>query len=1060
MHLSLRLLGSFEAQLDSDGAVESRAKRIEALLAFLATESGHAHRRELLVGLLFPDMPEEQARTNLRQTLTRLRRAINDGESDPPFLLVSREATQFNPESDYSLDIEDFEKLLKGCQAHRLERNAACENCNQRLAEAVELYRGPFLENFFLDDSDAFENWVVVKREHYHAQALAALQELADYYERGGDYALATEYARQLVRLEPWKEEAQRQLMRLLAYQGQRTAALQQYHRLETRLRNDLGVEPVAETKALYNRIRDSEDVRPFRLPARNADFVGRERELALLNDYLTDQEKQLVTVTGPGGSGKTAIATEAGWRIAKLYLGPFLDGVFFVPLAGIDSGELAPAPGSSGFDPYVTAIAEAIGFSFSGPRPPHDQLSRYMQDKSLLLIIDNVEHVINDVRPLIADLLYKSPGSEILVTSRERLGLHKEWVMEIEGLPYPGDGDVSLAVERGFPGSEDPLTRYQAIALFESLGKRLVPDFSISSDPRVDCPATAVQRIAQLVQGLPLGIELAASWLRILNCTEIAEEIENSLDFLYSTMHDLPSRHRSLRAVFDSSWQLLNEQEQQALRRLSVFHGSFDRAAATAVTGASLVTLSALVDHSMLHRQDGVKEMQPVGQYVLLEVLRQYAVEKLEEDPDEAASMRERHATHYLDILWQQQDVLIGKDQAEAVTSISQNITEIRYAWRWAVQHQDISSLEHALVPLAQFYYMRSWFNEAFDLFNLASSGLAGLESTPQLDRFLAQLKSRLGWFTFLVGRQQEGRDLLEDSITLLRGSGDALELAYSLSFTAAALAIMGNYKRAKLLAGEALVIYERYQYAYGCAIANNILSQIAYQEGAYLVARQHCEASLAYERAIGNRWSLGFSLANLGRVFYALEDYDEAYKNLQESLVIRQELRDKRGQAMCLRFLGETAQAQGNLNQAQHNLNASLSLFRSIGSQDETAGALNCLGNLAYARQDLSNARYYYADALKIAKEAATMPRILEATISLAVLMVEDEPLLAARIATAVLNHPAASQKSREKAADLIDALKSIKIDGMSDAGSPEDSYADIDIITDELLAAFAQR
>ncbi len=1058
MHLSLRLLGSFEAQLDSDETVESRAKKIEALLAFLATESDRAHRRDRLVGLLFPDMPDDQARTNLRQTLTRLRRAINDGKADPPFLLISREATQFNPDSNYTLDVDAFEDLLKGCHAHRLERDAECEACNQKLAEAVELYRGPFLDDFFLDDSLAFEQWIVVKREQYHAEAMTALQQLADYYERGGEYAVAAEYVRQLLRFEPWKEEAQRQLMRLLAYQGQRTAALQQYHALEKMLRNELGVEPVAESVELFNRIRSLEDVRPFRLPARNNNFVGRDRELALLNDYLTDQEKHLVTVTGPGGSGKTAIAIEAAWRIATLFLGPFLDGVFFVPLAGIDNGELGSAVESSGFDPYVTAIAEAVGFSFSGARRPHDQLSRYMDDKSLLLIIDNVEHVIGDVRPLIRDLLHHSPGSKILVTSRERLGLNNEWILEIEGLPYPGNGNVSVASGQEYFNRADPLTQYQAVALFESLGKRLVPDFNISSDSPANCRATAVVRIVQLVQGLPLGIQLAASWLRMLNCSEIAKEIENSLDFLHSTMHDLPSRHRSLRAVFDSSWQLLNEGERQALRRLSVFHGPFDRAAATAVTGASLATLSALVDHSMLYRQEGVKEMQPVGQYELLDVLRQYAAEKLEEDRGEAEGIRERHAVYYLDTLRQEQDVLIGSKQAATVGNISQNIREIRHAWRWAVQHQDISGLENALTPLTLFYYMRSWFNEAFDLYNLAAGELGRLESTPELDHFLLRLKPRLGWFTFLVGRQQDGCQLLEESIAALRTDGDPPDLAYSLSFAAAALAIMGNYERAKLLAKEALVINERCEDAYGCAIANNILSQVAYQQGAYLLARQYCEASLVFERAIGNRWSLGFSLANLGRVFYALEAYDEAYKNLLESLKIRQEMKDKRGQAMCLRYLGETAHAQGNLNQAQRDLNASLALFRSIGSQDETAAALNSLGHVANARQQLSEARQYYTEALKIAKEAETMPRILDATISLAGLMVEDDPRQAASIATAVQNHPAASQNSREQAADLLNTLKMERPEDTRDPGSQEDSSTDIDKITDELLASVA--
>lgn len=1060
MHLSLRFLGSFEAQLDSEKAIESRAKRIEALLAFLATESDRAHRRERLVGLLFPEMPDDQARTNLRQTLTRLRRAIDDQKADPAFLLISRESTQFNPLSNHFLDVASFEQLLGGCRAHQPERDRDCQDCIQKLAEAVELYRGPFLEGLSLDDSAAYEEWVVFKREQYHVEVLSALQQLADYHERSGAYAAATDYVRHQLRFEPWREEAHRQLMRMLAYQGQRTAALQQYLILETMLWDELGVEPLAETRSLYDCIRTAEDIRPYRLSPRNATFVGRDKELALLNEYLIDPDKRLITLTGLGGSGKTAIATETGWRVASRFLGPFFHGVFMVPLAGIDTEELEPTPGSTKFDPFVTAITEAIGFSFSGPRRPRDQLARYLQDKSLLLIIDNVEHVITKARPLIRDLIRQAPGIKVLITSRERLGLNEEWVLEIEGLPYPGNGHLSHIAGRQYTDAANLPAQFQAIALFESLGKRLVSDFSISVEAdmtEANCPETAVQRIAQLVQGLPLGIELAASWLRMLNCTEIAVEIENSLDFLSSTKYDLPSRHRSLRAVFDSSWQLLDAQERQALRRLSVFHGPFDRSAATAVSGASLATLSALVDHSMLHRQDVHIDDQTVGHYELLDVLRQYAAEQLETNKDEINRTREQHSAFYLQLLHQQEGVLKGSNQHEAVASISQNIKEIRSAWRWAVQHQGISGLSRALETLGLFYYMRSWFAEGADLFGHATRELALKRNKLQVNVVWARLRARQGWFTFLLGKQQEGRDQMQESIEYLRIDGDPLNLAYSLSFTAAALTILGDYKRARSLVEEALAINEQCQDAYGCAISNNILSQIAYQQGDYLLAKQHCETSLVFERELGNRWSIGFTLTNLGRVAFALENYEEAHDFLQESLAIRQSLADSRGQALCLRYLGETAQALGKMDQAQQDLENSLALFRGIGSQDETSATLNSLGHLALHRQEYLEAQRYFVEALRIAKQAATIPRILDAIISLAWLLAKDDPNESAQIAFVVQNHAAANRNSREQAGRLLEDLQEVHVLEPAVLDLDDKSSADVDAISNNLLTMF---
>lgn len=1060
MYLSLRFLGSFEAQIEGEATIESRAKKIEALLAFLATESDRAHRRERLVGLLFPEMPENQARTNFRQTLTRLRRAIADQDADPAHLLITRESTQFNLASEHFLDVAGFEEALSGCQTHQLERNENCQDCIHKLRDAVELYRGPFLEGFSLDDSAAYEEWILTKREQYHIEALTALQQLADYYEWHGSYAVAAGYVHHQLRLEPWKEEAHRQLMRLFAYQGQRAAALQQYLTLESTLEAELGVEPLAETRTLRDSIRTAEDERPYQLPPRKATFVGRDRELALLNEYLADPDKRLVTLTGPGGSGKTAIATETGWRVARRFLGPFFHGVFFVPFAGIQNEGVDSPAGSSEFDPYVTAVAEAVGFSFSGPRPPREQLSRYLQDKSLLLIIDNIEHVINKARPLLVELLQRAPCIKLLITSRERLGLNEEWIIDIEGFPYPGSDHPGMVTAGQQPDPTAMPAQYQAIALFERFGQRLVPDFDLSDENVAadnNCAISVVQRIVQLVQGLPLGIELAASWLRVLNCREIAAEIENSLDFLSSRMHDLPSRHQSLRAVFDSSWQLLNSEEQQALRRLSVFSGPFDRAAAAAISGASLSTLSALVDRSMLHRQDSHHADQSAGHYEVLDVLRQYTMEQMEKRAQEAEEIREQHAAFYLQFLKQQQEILISSNQHQAVGAISQNIVEIRPAWRWAVQHQDIPGLSDALDTLALFYYMRSWFAEGAELFGFATAALVIKQEEPQSNVVWARLRARQGWFTFLLGKQQEGLNQLQESIEILRIDGDPADLAYSLSFTAAVLTILGDYETAKRIAEEALTINEQRQDAYGCAISNNVLSQIAYQLGNYPVAKRHSEASLSIERAIGNRWSIGFSLANLGRVAFALQNYEEAYSYFQESLAIRQALEDNRGQALCLRYLGETAQSQGDMELAKQNLEAGLDLFRSIGSQDETSATLNNLGQLALDRGERRAAQRYFIEALQVARQAATTPRILDAIVSLAGLLIEDNPRESATIAAVIQDHPAANRRSRQQAGWLMDEIRKTHARELADFNLEDRSTTDISRLIDDLLEIF---
>ncbi|MFN2137332.1 MAG: ATP-binding protein [Candidatus Promineifilaceae bacterium] len=1021
-------MGPFEARTNGQASVESRAKKLEALLAYLAAEADRSHRRERLVGLLFPELPEEQARTNLRQTLTRLRRAIADQDADPPFLLVTRESTRFNLESDHSLDVADFVRQLEGCHEHRAERDPNCPSCMAHLAAGVALYRGPFLDGFFLEGSAAFEEWVLAKRNYLEQELQVALQELADDHERHGRYAEAVTFVRRQLQIEPWDESAHQQLMRLLAYQGERAAALQQYETLAELLKGELDVDPLPETRTLRDRIRSAASERPYSLPSNYDSFIGREAEMAILHDYLADPHKHLLTVTGPGGSGKTALAVQSGWEAATRFMGPFLDGVYFVPLTGI-TAEQSPDPTDlTAYYPLLTAVAEAISFSFSGAQPPQEQLRHYLEDKSLLLILDNAEHVIGQVRALQHDLSNHAPGVKLLVTSRERLGLSNEWVVEIEGLPYPGE---DLPAESSNIINDDipiPALQYDSLTLFETLGKRLISDFELEAEAggrTGPCTIPAAQRIVEQVRGLPLGIELAASWLRILNCSEIADEIAHSLDFLQSTMHDSPSRHRSLRAVFDSSWQLLSDEERLALQRLSVFYGPFDRAAATAVTSANLVMLSSLVDHSLLRRVQITANGKSVLTYELLHVLRQFAVEKLSLEPEDEEQTREKHAHYYLRFVGAQYSNLQGSEQLGAVRAIAQRMKEIRPAWRWAVRNHALALLEEALDGLALYLYMRSWFVEGAELFGMATAAIAYEQKNPETGPLWARLRARQGWFNFLGGNQPEGHAQLLESVAALQQFDDPLALASALSFSAAALAVLGKYEMAQDWASDALALSELSDDAYGSAIANNILSQIALQQADFASAQRHSEASLAIERRLGNKWSLGFSLTNLGRVAFALGDYDKAQTLFRESQMIRETLQDKRGQALCLRYMGETARAQGDSARAQRDLAASLDLFRRMGSQEEAAATLNSLGRLALQMDDKFEAQRTIMEALQLAGQADSMPRLLESLASLAILLSPINTAHSRQLAALIQSHPAANHMSRSQAEDLLAAL-----------------------------------
>ncbi len=336
-HLSLTLLGGFEVTLDGQPLSTFEYDKVGALLAYLAVEAAHPHRRETLAGLLWPERPERNARQNLSQTLFVLRRVIGDRQTQPSFLIITPQTLQFNPSSDYHLDVTTLTALVADCKAHNHHQIAACDSCSDKLQQAAALYRGEFLAGFSLPDSPAFEEWSLLNRERLHRLAVEALHHLAGYYQRRNDFEEALQYAWRQAELEPWQENAHRQLMRLLAFSGQREAALAQYETCCRLLNDELGIEPAAETTRLYEQIRSREKFSP--LPPRPpaplpsflaaaspppgppAPFVARERELAQLDEFLDltlTGQGRVVFVTGGAGRGKTMLIQEFARQVQE----------------------------------------------------------------------------------------------------------------------------------------------------------------------------------------------------------------------------------------------------------------------------------------------------------------------------------------------------------------------------------------------------------------------------------------------------------------------------------------------------------------------------------------------------------------------------------------------------------------------------------------------------------------------------------------------------------------------------------------------------------------------
>jgi non-specific serine/threonine protein kinase len=481
----------------------------------------------------------------------------------------------------------------------------------------------------------------------------------------------------------------------------------------------------------------------PNNLPTHATPFIGRTADVHEVLSLLDGTECRLITLIGSGGMGKTRLSIQ----VAQQRIASYMDGVFFVALAPISQPQH-----------IVNVINEAIGFSPAGNGNAEDQLIDYLAPRQMLLILDNFEHVL-DGAELVGNLLERAANVKIIATSREPLNLQGEWLYTMRGLEYPDSAN-------------DPdLENYSAIQLFVQGARRAKRDFSLQADKAY------VVQIAKLVDGMPLGLELAAAWLKRTSAARVAEEIAQNFDFLATTARNVTERHRSLRAVFDYSWKLLNAEEAQLLAALSVFKGGFTEEAAKAVCKATLGQLSSLIDKSLL-RIDSTER------YTLHEMIRQYAAEKLRVSEQEAA-VRDAHAAFYARLLAARLPAILGAEQLAALDMIVSEMENVRQAWHWLIERRQFATADQMLEPLYYTYRIRSYGRDAWENFTLALDALEREPESRERDIWFARTLTRRTWFTHMV--QEHGHELTAQyqiAVDLLRKYDAPVDLCFTLCY------------------------------------------------------------------------------------------------------------------------------------------------------------------------------------------------------------------------------------------------------------------------------------
>lgn len=911
--LSISLLGSFQVLFNEGENVRFETNKVQALVAYLAVESGRSHDRSVLAGFLWPDQSEQNARNNLRQSLFRLRRAIGGQNDSQPFLNLTPHSVGLNQSSDYWLDVQTFTRLLQGCHQHSGADPAGCPSCREQLQEAVALYRGDFLTGFSLGDSPAFEEWLTMQREWLRRQQLQALDLMVTVYEGLKDYDQALNYARQQLELDSFNEASHRALMRLLALSGQRGAALAQYHLCRELLHRELGIGPAPETEGLFNRIRNGQfrdgehksepAPQPPSTPLPTAVLVGRKQEYQQLLELVKQSAGRIITLTGPAGIGKSALA--------RAVASHFQPNTCFVALDGLSRAEQ-----------LIEALAEKLGCEPSRPG-----LLPALREREWLIVLDGFDRLLAESW-LLLEWAQNSPQSRFLVTSRNRLNLRQEWLFVLDGLPLPA-GE-----------SYDQLLNNDGIQLFLGCAGRINHDF-VAGEKEVK----AIAQICHLVEGNPLGLELAANWVRVLSCQEIAGEIEKSPHALAYTLHDLPVRHRSLAALFEDSWQQLSAEEQRLLQCLALFRGGFTRPAAESVAQTNLPSLARLLDQSLIRRQN--------ERYALPELLRQFTAEKLAHLPQEADAQR-RHAHYYANFLSQQVAGLRGKGQRQALEALEQELGNIQQSWRWIGQHQDQLAFSLAATGLFHFYSITGRIQAGYDAFRLAAS------QSPQ-----GQLLVYWGWFAYQLRHLSEAKGLLQQGLSQLQEEGAALTLA--LSFMAALHRVAGDYDEAGRLAEQALTLSQQAGDWFVASLALNVGGAIAHDLGQRQKARQLVEQSLVFKRLIGDRWGMASGLNLLGHIAYTAGAYSEAERHFREELGLHREVNNRHCMVACLNALGDVSRVMLLLGQARQWYEACLAVCVGLNDPAGTSQSYLKLGQLARQNSHYGEAQGHYHAALK---------------------------------------------------------------------------------------------
>lgn len=930
--LQIEVLGKFEAIADGNVKLSFKTEKERAMLAYLVLHHDVAVRRSTLASLLWSDSDERAALANLRKSLHRLRKSL--GASANTLFLPATRSIQLNS-AEFISSVHQFETLLNTTEQHAHNSVSHCETCLDALRQACSLYQGELLAGVMLSNAESFVEWLLIERERLHQRALIAFHHLTEAELARGDFVAAQRAAQRQLALEPWRESAYGQLMIALACQGQIQAAFKQFDQCRAVLDEELGIAPSAELRSILSDIHDNkyapaiaspsrtpQQHRQGNLQAASSPILGRTDELVSIIDLLANPEARLITMLGAGGIGKSSLAQAVGLQVQASYP----DGVWFVSFVANHAGELA------------STIADTLGITIHDKAREGQQLADTLREKRLLLILDNFEDVLDDALD-VAELLSATKHLKLICTSREPLELREEWLFPLGGLTLP---PMESTV------SAESLTQFSSAQLFVQRAKQAAPAFHLNDEN-----AFAIANICHFVNGSPLGIELAAAWIRRQTPSELLATMFESPDVLHTKRRDVPMRQRSMRRIFQYSFDGLEPEQQTLLSQLSLFSGPLSAEQVKAIMGAPRFELAELVDKSLLQIDGATYRMHPL--------MRQFSAEMLSDsDPIITA-----FSHHFLSWTAQQFTSFIGADSQQAAVKFTLNYENVLRAWHIALGQSDLSALLHAHEALVNFWIRRGRLGEGIEHFESTISSLHAQSADPSkvailqarqagmlvmVDRYdegLAVAQTALdhidpaqaGWaWLFLgvgnwqIGKREQARDIYKHAVTAFQADANDHGLGRTLVFVGIgfmqfqeldsahqqyldalacgrkagdalceidALVRLGILTLRKKALTEARYWLEKAQALcarcndmYFNAVVHNVLSELAIAEGKFAEAEQSLRKAERFNRRVGVPINSMFTNLYLGITLRNLARYDESEQVLNEALRIVHQL------------------------------------------------------------------------------------------------------------------------------------------------------------------------